>query len=294
MFRPKKYHPLLSSASLAWISLAALADGAVYSTNFDSFSDGNIAGQDGWAVNATTLDSFKPGEIIPSFGYSPWGSKSATIGYSTGLSVPKVFVSRTYPSGGTTPLLPSGGGPNTTFRTDLYLVDSNSTVSTPSVPTDAVRDTFGFRLEDSSHNNLFSFILTPDSQVEFPESDKVFHYASWSTGTNAPVNIYPVPPQKATEEGYFYDLVVTFSAASSGNDVAFAATFGGQSFNGIIPDAATSSGIATVGAFWEPSDATNPGSNYMLFDNLSLVPEPSAALLGLLGASCVLVRRRRD
>jgi len=86
--------------------------------------------------------------------------------------------------------------------------------------------------------------------------------------------------------------VVTFSAAA-GNDVAFAATVGGSAFNGIIPNAA-SSGIATFGAFWETSNPTNPGSNHMMFDNLSLVPEPSAALLGLLGASFALVRRRRD
>lgn len=294
MNRPKKPQTLLSSACLCWLALGAPANGAVYSTDFDSFTDGNIAGQDGWAVNATTLDSFKPGEIIPSFGYAPWGSKSATIGYSTGLSVPKVFVSRTYPGGATTPLVPSGGGPNTTFRTLFYLVDSISTASNnpPAPVTDAVRDKFGFRLEDPAGNNLFSFTLEPDTQEALPENDLAFHYMSWSTGTNAPVVVFPGPPRLATEEGKFYDLVVTFAAAA-GNDVAFTATVGGSSFTGTIPNAA-GAGIATFGAFWETSNPTNPGSNYMLFDNLSVVPEPSTALLGLLGASFALVRRRRD
>jgi len=284
---------LKSAVNFAWLSLASLASGAVYSTDFESLPYGDITGQDGWAVNATATDSYKPGEIINGFGNPVWGAKSAQIGYSTGLSVPKVYVSRTYPGGGSTPLLGTVGNANATFKSFFLLVDSRSNASIPPSPaTDAVRDKFGFRLEDGAGKNLFSFILEPYAQVEFPESDTAFHYMSWSTGTATPVVIFPGPPRLSTEEGKYYELSVTFSAAT-GNDVAFSAMIGGSSFNGVIPDANTAS-IATFGAFWETSNAASPGSNYMQFDNLSLIPEPSSALLGLLGASFALVRRRWD
>lgn len=275
-----------------WLSLASFASGAVYSTGFESLQLGDITGQDGWTVNATTPDAYKPGEIISGFGISPWGVKSAQIGYSTGLSVPKVYVSRTYPGGGSTPLLGTVGSANATFKSLFLLVDSTSTASDPPSPlTDAVRDKFGFRLEDGAGNNLFSFILEPDTQHPTPETDTVFHYMSWSTGTSAPVVIFPGPPRLALEEGSYYELSVTFAPAT-GNDVAFSATIGGSPFSGVIPNASTAS-ITTFGAFWETSNAASPGSNYMRFDNLSLVPEPSSSLLGLVGAALAFVRRRR-
>ena len=40
-------------------------------------------------------------------------------------------------------------------------------------------------------------------------------------------------------------------------------------------------------------DNTLPGSNMLIFDGVSLVPEPSSMLLGLLGTSLAFVRRRR-
>jgi hypothetical protein len=60
---------------------------------------------------------------------------------------------------------------------------------------------------------------------------------------------------------------------------------------GVVPDG----DIVEFGAFWQPTSSfEDPGSNYMLFDNVNLIPEPSSALLGLLGASFAFLRRRRN
>lgn len=287
-----KYFPLIGFSSLALLSLAVTSKGATYTTDFNSFTWGDIDGQDNWSVDTTSSNLAPPGMVEDASGSPPYGAYWANIGYSTGLSQEDVYVSHTYTGADSTPLV---GSVNASFSSLFTIIDSSSKATFPLVPAtqvlDAVRDKFGFRLENAAGDNLFSFILTPTAQVPNPENIQAFHYMSWSTGTNLPVEIWDGPLHPAIYEGGSFTLNVAF-APGAGNSVNFSANVGSLLFTGNIPNANTES-IKTVGAFWDTSNAANPGSNFMAFDNLSLVPEASTSLLGLLGASVALMRRRR-
>jgi hypothetical protein len=273
-------HRSFALLSIAAAIIASSAQGAVYNYNFESFVPGNIHGQQGWEVDATG-DS-NPGAIVGTFGF--WGSRAASIGWSTGLSKPSVYVSHA----ASTPLLGTVGTPDATFSVLFQIYDSDSFNGTD--PKAAVRDVFGFRLEDGSGNNLFSLFFTPYDQDPTPENDTAYNTFSYSTGAGPAIPVLNSPLVSA-QEGQSYTFSLAFSP-SGVNDVAFTGDISGDSFSGVLPGLATST-IGRFGAFWNTSDAAEPGSNQMLFDGVTLIPEPSSALLGLLGASLALVRRRR-
>lgn len=289
-----KYFPLIGFSSLALLSLAVTSKGATYTTDFNSLSWGDIDGQDNWSVDTTSYDllSTAPGVIEDASGIPPYGAQWANIGYATGLSQEDVYVSHTYAGSDSTPLV---GSVNASFSSFFTIIDSNSKATLPLAPStqisDAVRDKFGFRLENTAGDNLFSFILTPTAQVSNPEGVQAFHFMSWSTGVGPEVEVWNGAIHPSVYEGGAFTFNLAF-APGAGTSVDFTAHVGSLYFTGNIPNANTES-IKTVGAFWDTSNAAHPGSNFMAFDNLSLVPEASTSLLGLLGASVALMRRRR-
>ncbi|RYD50027.1 MAG: hypothetical protein EOP85_00420 [Verrucomicrobiaceae bacterium] len=92
-------------------------------------------------------------------------------------------------------------------------------------------------------------------------------------------------------EDAWYDIGLAFDGPN------FAFTFGNSvstnTATGTITgfDGATA-GVGDLTFGWNKASATPYGDNYMLFDNVESIPEPSAALLGGL-ASIFLFRRRR-
>lgn len=257
----------------------ALASAAIFSTDFTGYAIGDINGQDGWTLNDATPEA---GAIIALGGVWGSGSRAATLGYVSPVIEPTVFLSHA----SATPLL-SGGSPDTTFKVMFQVEDSDSGYGAGA----EARDIFGFRLADASDNTLWSLYLTPFDQDPTPESDTAFHTFSWSTGNDPATNVLTSPLVSA-EETYAYHLTVTF-APSGANDVAFNADINGAAFSGIIPGQASNT-IDRVGAFWTPLNGpTDPGSNFLTFDQLSVVPETSSAMLGLLGVTGLMLRRKR-
>ena len=89
-----------------------------------------------------------------------------------------------------------------------------------------------------------------------------------------------------------YDIAVAFD--SSDYNFTFGNSSVSYSYTGTIAgfDGATDGG-GEIDFVWTKAPATAYGSNYMTFDNITVVPEPSAAVLSGLAASLLLVRRRR-
>lgn len=263
---------------LAISSLAVPAFGTSYYTNFDGYNSAiNLAGQNGWLTNDSNDTSG-----LQNLG-NEWGSRSAYIGFAT-PSVSNVYVYH----GTSTPLVDTVGDADATFSSLFRVIDSDSNGGLDS----GQRDTFGFRLENGSGANLFSFFLTPNAQVANPEAGlPAYHTYSWSTGNNVPTVV--LPGNGSLENGNSYLFTVNFFQGA-GSNVDFTASVGNQSFSGVLPNANTEV-IANFGAIMNSyqGNAATSGSNYMNFDNVSLVPEPSSALLGLLGASFAMGRRRR-
>jgi hypothetical protein len=89
-----------------------------------------------------------------------------------------------------------------------------------------------------------------------------------------------------------YDLGVAFT----GSDFVFTYgnSLGTDSVNGSVPgyDGAID-GLGDVKFIWTKSPTEAYGDNYMTFDNIAAVPEPTAAILTGLAATAFLVLRRR-
>jgi hypothetical protein len=261
-------------------SLVGVASGASYSTDFNTgyALAANLAGQNGWVINDPTPYA----SAIAGLG-GVWGSRTATLGYVSPVIQNTVYVS--HPTS-----VPLVGNGYTTFSAMFQVVDSDSGYGAGA----EARDVFGFRLQDGSGNNVFSFYLTPYDQDPIPENDTAYNTYSWSTGAGPQTNVLVPPayvPARSAQENFAYTVTISF--ATSGADVAFTGNVNGDTFSGLLPGLAGVS-VQKVGAFWTPTNGpASPGSNQLLFDNISMVPEASSALLGLLGASLALVRRRR-
>ena len=262
-----------------------LASAASYSTNFENYNLTNLASQNkGWVINDPTSGVAVGANTSgwnPAFGF---GTRAASLGFVAPVQQSTVYVS--HPAS-----VPLVGNGYTTFSVMFNIVDSDTAWGDGAES----RDVFGFRLADGSGNNMFSLFLTPTAQVANPENVTAFHNYSWSTG-NGPQIAALAPPDPnypvrlSAKEGSYYTVTISF--ITSGDDVNFTGNINGDVFGGTLPGLAGDS-VEHIGAFMTPTIPLNPGSNQLIFDNISMVPETSSALLGLLGASLALVRRRR-
>ena len=288
-------------AALVLGSFSSFSHGAFYATNFEppAFTLGNLDGQSGWTVNATSVEG-GIGVVAPVITpLTPFGTRSASLGFTPSLVLDSgatdVYASYRYGGSDSTPLLSSTvGTPATSFSAIFQIYDSDSGYGTGA----EVRDNFGFRLQNAAGYNLFSIVFTPFRQAidavppTTPENEVAYNQVSWSTGTGLP---QLVAGGYSAQEGQSYTFGVTFAPSVTPGNVAFSANISGVNFFSGDLVGLASEEIKELGAFWKPtSSLSDPGSNSMVFDNINVVPEPSSALLGLLGASFAFLRRRRN
>lgn len=275
-----KTFSLVRGLAITLAALPCMSEAVVYTTDFSGYALGEMVGQDGWTANdLTTADV---GSIINAGGV--WGSRTGTTGFVAPVTRPDLYVSRNVAD---VSLLTG----STSFSVLYQVIDSDSGYGAGA----EIRDTFGFRLENAAGDNLFSFFLNPFDQDAVPENDTAFHTFSWSTGNNAPTVALN---GLASQELFAYTFTISFFDAG-GTNVGFNASINGDSFSGTLNGLASES-IGRIGATWNLTDTTEVngeyfgGSNFLLFDNVTLVPEPSTTLLvGLAGIGLAL-RRKRD
>ena len=254
-------------------ALASLGHSATYASNFDNLTVGDLPGQGGWSISGAPSSSDSPGQVatpgsgnnVVAFGYYDLnsGSNSAYLSHSYGESL--VGTSDGY----------------TQFLVSVGIVDSSDS----DFPN---RDTFGFTFRDGQDQNLFSINFTPRAQSGIPQSTTRVDDVTWSnyvTGQSSVIG--------TLSEGFSTTIDLKFEKFGL-NDVKFTLKSEGvQVATGNLTGLASST-IATFGATVNSVDSSGVmGGNQLVFDNISLIPEPSAALLSLLGASLTLIRRRR-
>jgi hypothetical protein len=250
-------------------ALASLGHSATYASNFDNLTVGDLPGQDGWSISGAPISS-SPGQVatpaggsgnnVVAFGYYDLdsGSNSAYLSHSYGESL--VGTSDGY----------------TQFLVTVGIVDSGSDFPN--------RDTFGFTFRDVQNQNLFSINFTPKAESGTTRVDDVT-WSNYVTGQSSVIG--------TLSEGSSTTIDLKFEKFGL-NDVKFTLKSEGfQVATGNLTGLASST-IATFGATVNSVDSSGVmGGNQLVFDNISLIPEPSAALLSLLGASLTLIRRRR-
>lgn len=243
---------------LLLLSVASV-QAATYISNFNTSPGNNIAGWDGWTINDPENDS----SSSMAFGVTWNASRAVALGGEFATpSISLVQLAHAYDE-----------------------VFGNTSASFSFTIADAVlyegRDTFGFSFKDGS-TNLFSVIFVPTVPDETAPAETLafWNLYSVSSGGTIPLNIQ-------IEEGVGYNLSLAFSGNGSSTD--FDLDVGGLQRSGTI--AVDPSTIASSFALeWQADYASD---NYIVMDNLAIVPEPSSTLLlGLSGLGFVLRRKR--
>jgi hypothetical protein len=270
---------LLSSVPIL-VLFAAPVQAAVFAADFETLVEGDLNGQGGWNTSETTPEATY---VLPGL-----GSKAGFIGFVPSVSSGEVYTKNTF--GGVTNLA------NAQFSVLFEMADSSNVQPN--------RDTFGFRLKDSSGTNLFSIFLNPELQSGTPAApgDVGRWKLAYTTGSGAQVPLYSNPEQTlvwAVEESTIadpatYAMTISFAELGLSGDVQMNIALNGLTIGGGVLDGLASSSINEVGAFWRPTVGPSAtGDNGMFFDNVTVVPEPGVAgLAGLAGLLCLMVRRR--
>lgn len=270
------------SSLIAGAIVVSSAHAASYSTNFSFYENGttpypasgNVAGNDGWTINGSSIDETSGVSFI----VATWISGKA-IGVG-GLSAP--------------PATPTVG-----LMHDAGVLFGSSSVSFEFAMVDTgndnpFRDTFGISLTNASNTgNLFSILFVPvDDSPADPDADdngrwNLFYQVGATT---------PQPTGLSIFEGtnpYSFDLGFTANGANTNFVLGIGSELNSLQTEPIEVAVNPNTSTGKFGVTWTPSDYPNAGEGYLLVDNLSVVPEPSSAvLLGLAGFG-LLSRRKR-
>jgi hypothetical protein len=225
---------------------------------------GEVAGQGGWTISdpsPTYLSYFQ------TVGSTNWGTLGGL--YDT-------------PADGSVTLSQAVASPfsDRSLLTNFF-IQSSANVN-PGFPN---RDTFGFSFQGSS-GNIFDLRFVPDPG----DSDlmNIFWGSGGSATTNSGWSLF---------DDSLYSLQVDFAA--DGADLDFLVSLQGTnsfSFNGTLPGAGAA-GWTSFDVVWELAQPGDGGSNAIVLQGFTGVPEPTSAmgslLAGMMGVSVAARRRRR-
>lgn len=259
-------------------SLAAMASNSLcaFTTSFPVGTFGTlgmeVAGVDGWVINDPGSDNAPP---------NPLSFVAANINGSPAAAL-----------GGWNDV-PLAGAPSTVYLSHSVNVGlqtaSFSTQFAISASNFAFpgRDGFGFSFRNGS-NNLLTISLVPVASL----NNDAFQ-VRYTVGTETTLDAKDgVGDNMFIYHNGLYSL--DFDFTPNGNDPTFSATISGtnaQTFTGTATGLG-SAVISNFGAEWNTIPGQE-GNNFIVFDNVSLVPEPSSALLlGLAGFAFVSRRKR--
>lgn len=259
----------ITSSLAALLALVAtpMVASAAFTTTFNGLAAGQVAGQDGWTINEATVDnSF----VVDGVGGNKYG---ALGGFMTNPATPLANINLTHSAG-------SQIAAGSSF-TASYALINRSTLAAPNnfAATDP-DDWFGFTLGDGA--DVFSLSLRPTTS----ENVRAVFVNGVAVAT---VN-------GVTTSDYANPLLdtLTVSFSNVAGNLAYTGSLGGGGVllaGSVAGKGATT--FTTVGLDWDVRNTPESGLNFLLVDSLSLVPEPSAAVMGLLSLGVLAGRRRR-
>ena len=263
---------------------------SVYTTDFGNFDQTTVAGQDGWTTNATTglpVDYDAVGESNIDL-YNPATSNVMILGDASFVATPPIVssvrLSHDY----------SGSLKNTEIGFDFFMTDSFTGSGYLN------RDQFGVSLSNGN-TDIFTLLFTPRTQTLDPSAGAA---ALWDVDYR--IGVGPVSDLNISfKENARLHLDLSFAAASATRtDVLLSLRYGtalgevGNASTVAVPNinmpiSNPDAMVDEFNFFWTKQEAQF-GSNYIMVDNLSVVPEPSSAILLSLAGLCLISRRRRS
>ena len=236
-------------------------------------------GQGSWSVtNGSPLNPSDGPVAVVDVGIT--GANSATVG---GIQPFTAAITTLYNNSFSVPLVSQTPQP-TFFLIDTAYVESTGSNS---------RNNFSFVL-GSTAGNILTIDFTPNGIGNYLASWSVFGGDTGSFVLNAasPTQFRLDTFASGLNVGYnFYNGVNVGTYSTVGDTLLGSGTLGAASPTAALNSFAVNWDSTSVGGVFDPTPGT--GSNSFTIDNLNVVPEPSTALLGLLGASFAMGRRRR-
>lgn len=261
--------PILSLA--ATLALVGGSHASVIFDDFEIYSPvyGDMNGQGGWVVlNGSPLVPLEgPIAIVDDlFTWPGSGLQAATVG---------------------------GIQPTTAALTTMYHNASVPFVSVDPTPT-SFRFETGYTESDVGNRNNFQFVLTTSAGLGnlltinlTPNATPGQYDVAWTSGFFASGSI-PSPV------GAGFVTQFQLDTWADGPNVAYNFSNAGFSLSsGTLTGVVATDLITRFAVNWDSNSNGGFGNNSITIDNVSLVPEPTSAMLGLLGASFVFLRRRR-
>jgi hypothetical protein len=266
----------------AAFALASVSQAAIIFENFDSYTPGDppvpgpyTAGQNlNGATNGTNTWSVVNGisgsDNIATATYATFdgsGVAGSIGGYPNGGGV------TTLSSTASVPIVGTASYPAAIFKFGFAFFDSQN----------GFRDDYKISI-GSSNGNLLTIDLTPAAANTF----NISFSSAFFTGQS---NWGSVDALDTAGNPYFE---IEFKTWESGGNLFYTLddVNGINMSNGALGGSSNLSTTIT-GLDISVDTAGGAGDGFLVFDNVSLVPEPSSALLGLLGTSCLFLRRRR-
>jgi hypothetical protein len=283
-----KLAPILILASLT------SAQAAVYTMNLGTAPDQSPAnGVDGWVQSeANFVDG--DNEVYPrSFVHS--------IGSSNAIALGGYYDSEPSTAPGTaisiSRQLTSLGLNESNLSLDFSIQDSITEYS-DGFPGDVDRNRFSIGFFDSSGDALINLIFSPNSQSTDPSAQT---NATWNMLISSGANSFA--PFGAVFEGdptlggvYSLSLSTTESATAGAVDFNLSIFSGSnvQNTSGTLAGRAGSQiDRLTVGWDVAGDETDGLGTNFIAFNNVAVVPEPSGLVLCMVSSLPLLMRRRR-
>lgn len=262
---------------LAVAAMTAASQAASYSSNFeapDYPSSGNdFNGSDGWStVNANPGVAF-----IATTSSSSGSSNAGAIGGQFDIPSAAGTASVNHAYAEAIGLI--------SYSLDISVIDSGTIGSVDYFN----RDSFGITLTNGGAN-VFTLHFTPT--IAAPADPNTDTDATWDLSYSVGAG-GTVPLNMAVIESGIYGLVFEFSANGTQTDLFFEATGNNVVDRSVTLNLDPNSTTTDIGFSWTPTDDLDPGSNYLAFDNVNIVPEPSSALLLGIAGLALAVRRKR-
>lgn len=256
----------------ATLALVGGSHASVIVDNFESYSPllGDMNGQGGWTVTNGN-PSFGPDGpvvIVDSFTWDA-STQSATVGgvEQTAVGLTSLYHSASIPFVSQTPT-------PTSLKFETAYLESNN----------GFRNNFQFVLSASS-GNLLTIDLTPGAAGQY---DVTWSSSFAAGGAIGPLATSVIPtPINSTQfqlDMWADGLNVAYNFSNAGNSISSGTLTGGASQADLITGFAVN---------WYSNTGGGVGNGIVTIDNVSVVPEPTSGMLGLLGASCAFLRRRR-
>ena len=251
----------------ATLSLVGGSHAAILVDNFESYSPlfGDMNGNGSWIVSngIPAIPAEGPVVILDAYTWDA-SAQSATVG---GVQSTLGGVTSMYNSSFGVPLV------SVTPQPTYFEIETAYTESTV-----GQRNNFSFVLNATS-GNLLTLTFTPSG-------GPTQYDVSWSSAFATGALIGSLSANTPTQ--------FRLNTFASGANVAYSLTNAGTPVSsGLLVGASASDVINSFAVNWDSASNGGLGNNSITIDNISVVPEPSSALLGLLGASFAFLRRRR-